>query len=61
MGKDKELGFGVGILFLAVLFFGTLFWTVRIAQAWDTKMGRMVAQIDVLVEKVYGVAVGERQ
>ena len=54
---DTEIGAGLSLLFLAVLFFGMLFWTVRIAHAWDTRVGKMVATIDVLMEKAYGIAV----
>jgi hypothetical protein len=53
----KELGFGFIVALLAAMLFGMLFWTVRIAQAWDTKVGRMVATIDLLMEKAYGIAV----
>ncbi len=53
----KELGFGFTVALLATVMFGMLFWTVRIAQAWDTKVGRMVATIDILMEKAYGIAV----
>lgn len=55
--KDKELSLGLTVLLLATLMFGTLFWMVRFANAWDTNIGRMVATIDVFMEKAYGLAV----
>jgi hypothetical protein len=57
--NDREASPVLLYCFIAVLFFGMLFWTVRIADAWDSKMGRMVAQIDLLMEKAYGAATRE--
>jgi hypothetical protein len=59
--ETKDIGPGLVVLFLAVMFFGMLFWSVRIAQAWDTKVGKMIATIDVLMEKAYGIAVPQEQ
>ena len=55
--EHKELGFGLSVLLLCTIMFGMLFWTVRFANAWDTKVGKMVATIDLLMEKAYGIAV----
>lgn len=57
--RDRELGFGLTVAFSFAVLCGLLFWAVRLADAWDTKIGRMVETVDLLMEKAYGIAVKE--
>lgn len=59
MINDSLFGKVLMVALLASVCFGSLFWTVRFANAWDSRVGKMVAQIDVLIEKAYGAATSQ--
>ncbi len=53
---DREVGFNLIVLLLASIIVGMLFWGIRFANAWDANVGRMIATLDALIERAYGIS-----
>ena len=56
MGRDRNVGPGLGVLLLAALTFGAVFWTAKFTEAEDTRIYKIVDAMDYLMEQAYGAA-----
>ena len=56
MGKDKLIGPGLGIMLLASVTIGSVYWTTHIVKRTDSYFYTFSEAMDSAIEKAYGRA-----
>jgi hypothetical protein len=56
MGRDRIIGPGLGVVLLATLTIGSVYWTTRMARNSDTYFYTFSQAMDNAIEKAYGRA-----
>ncbi len=54
MGKDRILGPGLGVVLLASVVFGAVYWGIRLINNNDTYFYHFVSKMDQKIEEAYG-------